>query len=580
MRLSSKRSKRSVVLSLVALVALVSGFAVSQGVSKGHVAHAAGINSYSGKLGNSAVAGTVNLASVPTSQARATGTSHIINFRGRPVNGVSASAVSRSSTSRPSATNSGSSTGTLLHNFIGVSAQDNKLAAGFDLEPPDEGLGTGNGYVFNIVNVTGIIYRTNGQIVRGAFPAYALFNESPTTNLSDPRTYYDKSTNAWFATILEYTIDAKTGFFTESHVDVAVNPSGNPTTTWTIYRIDTTDAGGTNPVNNAGCPCLADYPIFGIDQYNVYLSTNEFTANGTSFNGAQVYAISKADLVSLSAIHFVHYGNLSIAGVIAYHLQPAITYSNPNAEYFMNSLDPNNTYDNRLGVWALTNRNKINKGVIPTLTSTVISSEAYAMPANAITPPGFNPGLKMPTTGVVTADFDAMQEVEYINGHLYGALNTSVNVPGSSVALDGIAWFDVTPTISGGTIDGATKVSAQGYVSKLGEYLMYPHINVAANGVAAIVFTYGGPNTYLSAGYVVRSAHAKYFSGVLTAAAGAAPDNGFTDTAKFGGVGRWGDYSAGEIDPSGNGIWFATQYIAGTGDQYANWSNRVFEVAV
>ncbi|GAC1399746.1 MAG: hypothetical protein NVS4B12_22590 [Ktedonobacteraceae bacterium] len=56
--------------------------------------------------------------------------------------------------------------------------------------------------------------------------------------------------------------------------------------------------------------------------------------------------------------------------------------------------------------------------------------------------------------------------------------------------------------------------------------------------------------------------------------------NGFTGTAKYGGAGCWSDYSAGELDPSGNGIWFATQYITGTGDQYVNWSNRVFEVAV
>ncbi len=571
----STRSKVSILFSLLALVALVASITAPQFATKSKAAHAAsGSGSYAGKLGQTKVAATVNLSNVPTGKVAPTGKTSVIRPLGRPVAGIHAA----SAVSRPNGVSSNAGTGALLHNFIGVSALDNKAVTGGDLEPPDEGLGTGNGYVFNIVNNAGTIYKSNGSIVLGPFANYALFKELPTANLSDPRTYYDKSTNTWFATILGYTINPATGSFTESHVDIAVNPSGNPTTVWTVYRLDTTN-NGSYGITDAGCPCLADYPIFGIDQYNIYLSTNEFTANGAGFNGAQVYALPKADLIHGTLANFVHYGNLSVAGVIAYHLQPATTYSNPNAEYFMNSLDPNNTFDNRLGVWALTNRDKIDKGVVPTLSARVVNSEAYAMPVNAQTPAGFNAGLKAPTTGVVTADFDAMQEVEYINGHLYGALNTSINVAGSSVALDGIAWFDVTPSLSGGTIGGSTHVAAQGYVSKIGEYLLYPHINVAANGTAAIVFSYGGPTTYLSAGYVTRSGSARGFGSIRTAAAGAAPDNGFTGTAAFGGVGRWGDYSAGELDPSGNGIWLATQYIAGTGDQFANWSNRVFEVA-
>ncbi len=46
---------------------------------------------------------------------------------------------------------------------------------------------------------------------------------------------------------------------------------------------------------------------------------------------------------------------------------------------------------------------------------------------------------------------------------------------------------------------------------------------------------------------------------------------------EFGGVGRWGDYSNGEVDPSGN-FWLATQYIPNNGDEVANWGNRIFEI--
>ena len=228
----------------------------------------------------------------------------------------------------------------------------------------------------------------------------------------------------------------------------------------------------------------------------------------------------------------------------------------------MNSLDPNNTYDNRLGVWALTNREHIAQGVIPNLSATVIGSEAYAMPVNAQTPAGFNNFTSSPTTGVVTADFDAMQEVQYVDGYLYG-----------------VAWFKVAPSVSGGVISSSTHVAQQGYISSRGLYLLYPHIEHSRSGNTAIVFSIGGPGTYLSAAYAVQQSGWTNFGGIKIAANGAAPDNGFTGTASFGGVGRWGDYSAGQLDPSGNGIWFTTQYIPNNGDGITNWGNRVFEVA-
>ncbi|HCI78946.1 MAG TPA: hypothetical protein DHW02_04580, partial [Ktedonobacter sp.] len=148
-----------------------------------------------------------------------------------------------------------------------------------------------------------------------------------------------------------------------------------------------------------------------------------------------------------------------------------------------------------------------------------------------------------------------------------------------SSARDGVAWFDVTPVLSGSNISSKTKVANQGYIASRGLYLMYPHIEHTFKGNTVVVFTFGGPGTYLSAGYSVMAKGSTSFNGIHVAGAGVTSDNGFTSTAAFGGVGRWGDYSAGELDPSGNGVWLATQYIPNSGDQYANWGNRVFEVA-
>ena len=108
---------------------------------------------------------------------------------------------------------------------------------------------------------------------------------------TDPRCYYDAATNTWFATILFISAD-----FTTARLDIAVNTSGDPTEPWTHTR-STPPIGG-RPARHPGCPCFGDQPLLGIDQHNLYVTTNEFSILGPEFNGAQIYAIAKSDLVA------------------------------------------------------------------------------------------------------------------------------------------------------------------------------------------------------------------------------------------------------------------------------------------
>ncbi len=580
----SSRSKLSVAVSLTALVALVGAFAVYSVVGKNasHANAASSVTTFSGQLGTAKKIGTMNIGSLASSTVKAAASinsqsstkPHVIPLHPRPTRGVNAATIAGT---RPSVKSSKLATGSLLQNFDGVNAiQNGQATNGYDLEPPDESMAVGNGYVLNFVNLTGAIYTKKGTLAAGPFPLGLLggggfFNTDLNNIVSDPRAYFDTATHTWF--VLVWEDDFVNGQPGPAYVDLAVN-SGNPiTNVWTEYKIEVDDA------TAAGCPCLPDFTILGMDAYNVYLVDNEFQNYGPGFNGSQIYVLAKSQLIAGDPTpNVVHFGGLSVAGVIAYHLQPAIETTGSSAEYFMNSLDPNSTFDDRLGVWAMTNRNQVANGKIPTLSATVVNSEAYGFPVNAQTPAGYNAGFASPTTGLVTADFDAMQEVQFVKGYLYGALDTSVTIPGDTGTRDGLAWFKVSPALNGKVIASTSKVASQGYVAAAGLYLMYPHINVATDGNAAMVFTYGGSSTYLSAGYVTMNAGAQSFGALQQAAAGVGPDNGFTGTAGFGGVGRWGDYSAGQLDPSGSGIWFATQYIPNNGDQYANWGNRIFEV--
>ncbi|HAT44314.1 MAG TPA: hypothetical protein DCS90_04350, partial [Ktedonobacter sp.] len=207
--------------------------------------------------------------------------------------------------------------GALLQNFNGTSSLDSeKTNFGAEFEPPDQGLCVGNGFVVEPVNSAYTIYRTNGTRIAGPFNVNRLFNDGFKQFTSDPRCFFDKTTNTWFAIILFISSNNKVG-----RIDLSVNPTGDPTTPWTTYRINATDLG------NRGCPCFGDQPLLGIDQDNIYVSTNEFSILGPQFNGAQIYAISKSELVALAkSVHFVHFGDLRVGGAIAASVQPAISF--------------------------------------------------------------------------------------------------------------------------------------------------------------------------------------------------------------------------------------------------------------
>ena len=445
------RSKVSIVLSLLILLALIGGFAAT-GIWRGHTSavHAASPSSSISK-GTLARVGTFSIAKLSTGTVKPTGTKRVMPFHTTKSKGSTPASASMKA---PQVTSSGSSAAKLLHNFNGLSSVDSMNVNGFDLEPPDQGLCVGAGVVVDIINLAIEVYRPNGTTVFGPINLNNFFAEPSAEFLSDPRCYFDPATNHFFATIL--AIDPSG---TASHTDVAVLTSNGAFVT--IFRLDTTD------LTDPGCPCFGDQPLFGIDQFNVYISNNEFSISGPEFNGAQIYAISKSQLEAGSATpNFVHFGNLGIGGTIAASVEPAITDdSNAKAEYFLNSLDPFATFDNRLGVWAMTNRQSVTTGIgVPNLTNTVITSEAYGFPPLAETPVGFDSGIGDFTTGLINTDDDRMLQVQEINGVLWSSLNTAITIAGETGTRSGAAWFEVHPSLNGNII-GKSAVVNQGYVA-------------------------------------------------------------------------------------------------------------------
>ena len=255
--------------------------------------------------------------------------------------------------------------------FNGITHRDQRLASNgnqFSVEPPDQGLAVGNGFVAEAVNDAIRVFSTSGPPLTATQALNAFFNLAPnilrTTPpvfgpfLSDPKLYFDAPTGRFFLTVLEIDVDPSTrSFLPHAAVLLAVSRSGDPTGTWNLFSIDTTDNTGTP--DHANCPCFGDQPLIGADANGFYISTNEFPLFVAGFNGAQVYAMSKAALAAGKLPTVVHFSGLPLAEGIAFSIQPATVPPGGSfesaaggTEYFLSSLDFNNTLDKYRGLGA------------------------------------------------------------------------------------------------------------------------------------------------------------------------------------------------------------------------------------
>ena len=449
----------------------------------------------------------------------------------------------------------------LLENFNGVSSHDSEITNfGEEFEPPDQGLCSGNGFVVEMVNSAYTVYKTDGTPVAGPFNVNDAFDEGATEFTSDPRCQYEAKTHTWYAVILQLGRG-----FKSSEMEIAVNTSGDPTKPWTPYRINTSGEGGTTSPHHSGCPCFGDQPRLGFDAHNMYVTTDDFSINGPQFYGANVYAISKKDLLAgVEKPHFAAFFGLKLGGSLAIAPQPAITTGAAPAEYFMDSNDPTETSGNSIGVWALTEGALVEAGGKPKLSSVLIGSEPYVKPVGAEQKGGVS---------LIEAGDDRMQQTAFAGGTLWGELDSAVNIPGDPVQRDGAAWFEVKPKLTGATLSSAT-IKTQGYVSVSGNYLIYPAIAPTSTGSAVMVFTISGATHYPSAAYATLAPGAAVWSPVTVAAKGT---TNYDPTAE-----RWGDYSWAVLDPSGEAAWLATEYVPAkasqTTDGLHDWGTRVLEV--
>ncbi|HEX7733878.1 MAG TPA: hypothetical protein VF458_03420 [Ktedonobacteraceae bacterium] len=501
----------------------------------------------------------------------------------------------------------------LQFSFDGLNHRQQRLANGgnqFSVEPPDQGMCVGNGFVMESNNDVLQVYSTTGtpllnggaavdlNTFYGYAPAIIRATGVRGPFVTDPSCYFDQPTQRWFQVVLTLDTLANGTNTGTNHIDLAVSQTSDPTGLWTVYRIPVQD-NGTDGTPNHNCSlgfCFGDYPHIGADAHGFYITTNEYSFFGPEFKAAQIYAISKAALASGTAnIKVTQFDTTgAVNGNPGFTVWPAVTPGNAyetaqgGTEYFLSSdaADESNGtgISKDLIVWALTNTESLNSATPALgLSNKVLTVNPYATPPKANQKPGpFPLGQCLNDSTIATpagpgcwrflvasggpfheveSSLDSndtrMQQVTFANGKLWGALDTALTINGVNKA--GIEWFIVKPNVDSGSADG--KVALQGYLGMANNNLTYPAIGVTDSGRGVIAFTVVGADHYPSPGYAALDA--KVGAGnVHVIVEGAGPADGFTSYAAFVGSPprtRWGDYGAAVVD--GHSIWIASEYV-------------------
>jgi hypothetical protein len=487
--------------------------------------------------------------------------------------------------------------------FQGLNFHDQRFANGgnqFSVEPPDQGLCAGNGYVLESVNDVIQVYDTAGNPLLNAGQAVDLntfYGYSPAIvrsgpnagkrgpSITDPSCLYDQAIGRFVHVVLTLDHIATTASLSgTNHLDIAVSNTGNPLGAWTIYKLPVQN-NGTQGTPNHHCNlgfCVGDYPHIGADANGIYLTTNEFSFFGPGFYGAQVYAIGN-NVLTGGAGGAVLFNTLGAgpdgAGFTVWPAQsPDVQFDSDNGgtEFFLSSraVFTNDGTSTSILLWTMANTSSLNSTPSPSLALRTIAVDQYVVPPAAKQKAGSLPlsqciadtvifptcnvtvaGIgshNNATFGVLDSNDSRFGQVSYANGKVWGALGSAATVGGKTRA--GIAYYIVNPN--------SGKIDLQGLAGFSDTDMTYAAVGVLENGRGVLSFTLTGDNDYPSAAYA--SLDAKFGMGeVHVAAAGAGPWDGFTSYKVFGSARpRWGDYGAAAVD--GNSIWVASEYIAQT----------------
>jgi hypothetical protein len=295
----------------VAIVGMVGGlFAVGStpvGATNGIATHQSSVR----------LAGTVNVAALPAATGHTGGALRQMPSLTKPGNSPAAGAVLAAAAARaPQLSIAGGIT-------LKKALKDTDNTSG--LTPPDMAVGADATHVVQMVNLVGRVWTNHLPGVAFQLSSFFL---SGTDFISDPWVFFDQESGHWFAGIGDFT---QTGSHSAGEI-VGVTQTGDPTGSWFIYTI------GYPGQTGGGCP---DQGKAGVDNNVLALGFNEFSGVGCTggFLGAALEILNKSQMIAGSSVNFVYTNPIPSY----FSLVPAQALSAGATTMYFASNDLNNT---------------------------------------------------------------------------------------------------------------------------------------------------------------------------------------------------------------------------------------------
>lgn len=450
-------------------------------------------------------------------------------------------------------------------------------------------MAAGNGYVLEGVNDAIQIYTTSGApVLPIVLASNQVFGLAPAINrttgvngvyLTDMRVFFDQSIGRWFIAQRSQDEDVAGNPLPSSHLYLAVSQTPDPTATYNIYIMNTTNS------THLGCPCVDDYLQIGADQYGFHIAWDEYNANFLEFLDASILSLSKSALAAGSSAPAAFQFLLPFQTGMEFAIQPASTppgaanlVANGGVEYFVSTSAQGGP---QIALWAMSNTSSLATSV-PNLTLTEI-----VVPVLNYNPPGLanQPNGPAPLGASQSAPIEELdggdsrvQSLSYASGRLYLTFQCGIFDQNGTFVVGG-AYIVLSPAFINGVLNAL--VLNQGYLVVTGSHLLRPALAVNARGNGAIAVTLVGRAGiyYPSAAFIPFQASSTPTS-VQVAAPGFFPEDGFTGYPSAGGSGiaRWGDYNSAVVASDGS-IWMAAQYIGNfPRTPNANWNTYISRV--
>jgi len=460
-----------------------------------------------------------------------------------------------------------------MANFEGQSAND----SGCGCIPPDPNGAVGPTQYVQMVNSSFSVYDKAGTRLSGPTQINSLFSTMPATsrcridNSGDPVVVYDQLADRWL--LSQFAVNGGAGPYDEC---VAISKGPDATGEYYIYDFPL-------PAPNQNAAKFQDYPHFGLWPDAYYMTTHQFDSVSLAYVGQAAWAFERARLLAgqpAQLLYFdlgpvnVNFGGQLPATLDGFTLPPA---GAPNYFAEVDSSADTGVGGPNLRIWKFH----------VDWTAPANSSFGVAGQPNSITPVTdfARPNCTNDATGCVPQAGDVFQldpigdrlmhRLAYRNfgDHESLVLNHTV-VANATTGQMGPRWYEVrdpggTPVIFQQSTWGPTSQTD----------LLYRWMSSVAMdraGDMAIGYSTSSQISFPSiayAGRLVGDPVSTLAQSETQLFAGGGPQHGELFAPQFG---RWGDYTAMQIDPVDDcTFWYTDEYYAAADAPTGIWHTRV-----